>query len=149
MGGEKCVARALISAISGSPPRGRGKVFGPFRFAALTRITPAWAGKSMVGPALWSGCCGSPPRGRGKGPAVVYLSCKERITPAWAGKSSIHTTRICTCWDHPRVGGEKPGGPGYAYNDWGSPPRGRGKEHLPSIPVLPIGITPAWAGKSK
>ena len=73
--------------------------------------------------------CGSPPRGRGK---VAGAACRDLlggITPAWAGKRRCTAACNRLCWDHPRVGGEKP-------TMLGSPQTCRG-------------ITPAWAGKSQ
>ena len=45
------------------------------------------------------------------------------------------------------MGGEKRPGAGYAYNDRGSPPRGRGKEIMVTLQDINARITPAWAGK--
>ena len=135
--------------------------------SVFSRITPAWAGKRVSG--WWTlsrqqdhprvggeksfgliSCAyvrGSPPRGRGKGILRFVHHLFLRITPAWAGKSSRPGLLFEIPRDHPRVGGEKPGGPGYAYNDRGSPPRGRGKEPERFFGLVSYGITPAWAGK--
>ena len=51
-------------------------------------------------------------------------------------------------WDHPRIGGEKFGAYAKIWNEWGSPPRGRGKAGSPATGSVSPGITPAWAGKS-
>ena len=91
---------------------------------------------------------GSPPRGRGKGHDAKLLGRCIRITPAWAGKSSPPGTHRRPCRDHPRVGGEKTGSTEPERLRQGSPPRGRGKDHLPFPRRQVIGITPAWAGKS-
>ena len=45
------------------------------------------------------------------------------------------------------MGGEKLPGAGYAYNDRGSPPHGRGKAARPRPRLAKSRITPAWAGK--
>ena len=92
---------------------------------------------------------GSPPHGRGK--ASGSSSCKAfaRITPAWAGKSRVSSRYGHSGRDHPRMGGEKPGWPGYAYNDRGSPPHGRGKGLVICSLVRTPRITPAWAGKRR
>ena len=50
-----------------------------------------------------------------------------RITPAYAGKSSIATS--------------------LNEGNAGSPPPMRGKGFAPSVLPLPVGITPAYAGK--
>ena len=72
-----------------------------------------------------------------------------RITPAYAGKSGINQFWYSRVEDHPRVCGEKR--ENVPMEEWlkGSPPRMRGKaaggrDHPP-----PVGITPAYAGKSQ
>ena len=91
---------------------------------------------------------GSPPRGRGKVPVSVFLALFTGITPAWAGKRQGNSKDTEVFGDHPRVGGEKFGAYTKIWNEWGSPPRGRGKVFV-SLPARCIpGITPAWAGKS-
>ena len=72
-----------------------------------------------------------------------------RITPAWAGKSKPGPVKLGRSRDHPRVGGEKRAEKVFTRSGAGSPPRGRGKEHYAGTEYTPIGITPAWAGKSK
>ena len=108
----------------------------------------------MGGEKKSSRCCtsiglGSPPRGRGK---VVYLSVSiflARITPAWAGKRPIPQHDSISCWDHPRIGGEKSHNDGVYYQSTGSPPRRQGKDTITEKVIMPVGITPAWAGKSR
>ena len=87
VGGEKHRDPFAHAAVSGSPPRGRGKVIDFSTAQYRSRITPAWAGKRVrhrvdgilngdhprvggekhpeVRPERSAG--GSPPRGRGKG----------------------------------------------------------------------------------
>ena len=55
---------------------------------------------------------------------------------------------ICTR-DHPRVGGEKMERWWAHWHLLGSPPRGRGKEMIDTTKAVELGITPAWAGKSR
>ena len=50
--------------------------------------------------------------------------------------------------DHPRVGGEKRQNLGPHTARKGSPPRGRGKDHIRAHFDRATRITPAWAGKS-
>ena len=113
--------------MSGSPPPMRGKVLLRCVQVGISRITPAYAGKSAGchiqpkpdrdHPRLcgekpnWNGLAhtvlGSPPPMRGKAPVVVGRYAPSGITPAYAGKSSSVT--------------KKPTG------DLGSPPPMRGK----------------------
>ena len=167
MGGEKGLRFPAFFTREGSPPRGRGKVTHGEEVLKGERITPAWAGKSSfchvcqvfdqdhprVGGEkrllLGAGCkgLGSPPRGRGK----VWLCAGPRphlgITPAWAGKSLHFSHFLGGGKDHPRVGGEKCAAAALLHPSLGSPPRGRGKEVLPSGKLPRPRITPAWAGK--
>ena len=46
--GEKATEDQLTAALSGSPPRMRGKVLGDLAGRELTGITPAYAGKSAM-----------------------------------------------------------------------------------------------------
>ena len=127
MGGEKFAWFTTPLLYSGSPPRGRGKVFCVALCIDFLGITPAWAGKSKI----WNEWFrdekdhprvggekfetlpleirnkGSPPRGRGKGFVILGKPEPLWITPAWAGKSSRPLNAACFAWDHPRVGGEK------------------------------------------
>ena len=111
----------------GSPPHGRGKGLASHVPALVSRITPAWAGKShcaaerlsflkdhpRVGGEKWCNVCnayqrkGSPPRGRGKVALAHVASLALGITPAWAGKSDFFIACFHVPKDHPRVGGEK------------------------------------------
>ena len=92
---------------------------------------------------------GSPPRMRGK---VVQdsISMVERgITPACAGKSRQVRPAGLWLWDHPRACGEKTFGFAAVTFFAGSPPRVRGKDLVLRSKHLEIGITPAYAGKSR
>ena len=169
MGGEKYALAAARRCSRGSPPRGRGKALVQSRMNEYSGITPAWAGKSC-----WnrSGCGeygdhprvggekhlsgttdnrpqGSPPHGRGKDHTGDKAACLDRITPAWAGKSSRAPWAIFPARDHPRVGGEKFTAYAKIWNEWGSPPRGRGKGDFHIVTHTKVGITPAWAGKRR
>ena len=149
VGGEKSSTTRPQHSPPGSPPRGRGKVLDVVRFVGLFGITPAWAGKSFstssgcasgrdhprVGGEKWEywmpkiGDQGSPPRGRGKVLLRILRVSGVGITPAWAGKRRGLERRAAVYQDHPRVGGEKCDWFRPCRSDWGSPPRGRGKDH--------------------
>ncbi len=168
MGGEKQAGTARWSRLPGSPPRGRGKVFGLVSHIPCFGITPAWAGKSLAKhsasygsedhPRVGGEKCfkshlfqrfqGSPPRGRGKASSAGCQSGRLRITPAWAGKSNEQIPLANVMRDHPRVGGEKRPELSRLDVPLGSPPRGRGKVCLSLFQPPNARITPAWAGKS-
>ena len=127
VGGEKHRDPFAHAAVSGSPPRGRGKVIDFSTAQYRSRITPAWAGKRGLILNNQSSCKdhprvggekgahpeqsefvqGSPPRGRGKVSCSLLGLRRKRITPAWAGKSRECRDALTSEWDHPRVGGEK------------------------------------------
>ena len=165
--GEKRLRTSFCFSDAGSPPRMRGKALPlPLSGAALG-ITPAYAGKSskrgsnsqwlrdhprVCGekchvPALRRCEPGSPPRMRGKGTQYSLPVWRHRITPAYAGKSL--PSRACppSCWDHPRVCGEKVTGTSTVRGSPGSPPRMRGKAKLRRRMTVKERITPAYAGK--
>ena len=153
----------------GSPPRMRGKVAFRRILEFLHGITPAYAGKR---PAAWAMAwrtgdhprvcgekfstlfpppkvAGSPPRMRGKEFILRSRANKTRITPAYAGKSLKKLRKKYNIRDHPRVCGEKARSVGHGVAHRGSPPRMRGKVHFRDLKKMPLGITPAYAGKSQ
>ena len=104
--GEKCSATGSGLAVSGSPPRMRGKVPVVSSVSVQFGITPAYAGKSVslnvltpvfrdhprvcgekpTVPAVGTVFAGSPPRMRGKDFSHLGDVGQNRITPAYAGK---------------------------------------------------------------
>ena len=85
---------------------------------------------------------------RGKDGRELPPAINHGITPAHAGKS-CHVYRCsASCWDHPRVCGEKMPPSAPASSLCGSPPRMRGKAALYEGTGPPTRITPAHAGKS-
>ena len=134
----------------------------------MTRITPAYAGKSKEAgrkisqeedhPRLrGEKSSGRMPAGRqlGSPPLTRGKDCRKKIwrkcwgiTPAYAGKSRIPQNIVDTHRDHPRLRGEKMAMMAYAYRQEGSPPLTRGKEILAKRISSSAGITPAYAGKS-
>ena len=131
----------------GSPPHMQGKAQDIIRVTVVPRITPAYARKSETAAGHSTAGSGSPPRMRGK----VLLSLCPRplvgITPAYAGKSSRSARPVRDRKDHPRVCGEKFRAYAMIWQEWGSPPRMRGKACGRGTDVLPKRITPAYAGK--
>ena len=152
----------------GSPPPMRGKAWIPYFAACSTRITPAYAGKSMRfnhassrerdHPRLCGEKCnfsahvsslvGSPPPMRGKANVLPSFKLVARITPAYAGKSTLYSLYSDSAGDHPRLCGEK----GLLRQSKraipGSPPPMRGKDRNIQQKQNQKRITPAYAGKS-
>ena len=91
---------------------------------------------------------GSPPRMRGKEHNPVTYIHLLGITPAYAGKSLLNVDGAFCLEDHPRVCGEKLYFFALAWLPAGSPPRMRGKAAIFRAVCVPMGITPAYAGKS-
>ena len=71
------------------------------------------------------------------------------ITPAYAGKSCRSGQEPFRSQDHPRVCGEKRTQKGSGQVPAGSPPRMRGKVAGDELSRDVLGITPAYAGKSR
>ena len=107
--GEKYVTIISVKAQAGSPPPMRGKVPKNVYRARSTRITPAYAGKSLCllrqkddvwdhprlcgEKMLWGRwnlyILGSPPPMRGKASGTFKSPFSSGITPAYAGKSLV------------------------------------------------------------
>ena len=85
---------------------------------------------------------------RGKVAICGRLATAAGITPAYAGKSSLSVYLPCSRGDHPRLCGEKLVTSGNSGVGLGSPPPMRGKVRKMEQRKKPIGITPAYAGKS-
>ena len=153
----------------GLPPRMRGKGQTFLADDLRVGITPAYAGKrqgfrgayystgdhprvcgekhAVPVSAIWS--AGSPPRVRGKVTIPGAYSTTDGITPAYAGKSAGAASICVGVGDHPRVCGEKYACARASTSAMGSPPRVRGKAKRHARLLLPAGITPAYAGKSR
>ena len=145
----------------------RGKATGRRSNTASPRITPAHAGKSgcpfvkRLAPRDHPRPCGekqrnqsdimrdqgSPPPMRGKGWWGLRRALSSGITPAHAGKSYAALLICYDDGDHPRPCGEKPSASANSDCDMGSPPPMRGKAFPIQLIAVPVGITPAHAGK--
>ena len=145
----------------------RGKGSFVLLLGELIRITPACAGKSAISkisllvrqdhPRMCGEKVafdrnlphtrGSPPHVRGKDDEGRLKLRHVGITPAYAGKSALQLCTDSCSRDHPRVCGEKFRAYAKIWNEWGSPPRMRGKVGLAFLHTFPVGITPAYAGK--
>ena len=70
VGGEKTFASRSIICMKGSPPRRRGKAFSVLRRQFRSRITPAWAGKSVT-MGIMTAVCRDHPRVGGEKPLLM------------------------------------------------------------------------------
>ena len=138
----------------GSPPHRRGKGHPDHAGPEDMGITPAWAGKRYINVSKDRVSEDHPREGGEKAGVSDHgrdgtRNARLRFTPARAGKRHrYHGTGV---WppDHPRVGGEKWIPSPFRPLAQGSPPRGRGKATTSSASPTRLGITPAWAGKSR
>ena len=166
--GEKNFDVAQQQVVQGSPPRVRGKAAVQSDEDGAGGITPACAGKRTTPPqracAIWDHprVCGekdssappraeipgSPPRVRGKVALAIIPLRGNGITPACAGKRRHLSPNQRYQRDHPRVCGEKNKPTDWTFEQWGSPPRVRGKAQGYFWGFRLCGITPACAGKS-
>ena len=92
---------------------------------------------------------GSPPPMRGKAFLVCQCDYSTGITPAYAGKSYQSPQCIIIHMDHPRLCGEKQVICVCRCFRAGSPPPMRGKGKFQRVAWSTVGITPAYAGKSR
>ena len=147
VGGENPVPRFEPSDESGSSPRGRGKPWLFARQGHLSRLIPAWAGKTSsqqlphlslsahprvggenLGVSMGAlTVMGSSPRGRGKRPLLDDPAAADGLIPAWAGKTWRVVRAASPASAHPRVGGENGVNEVLNVSAEGSSPRGRGK----------------------
>ena len=147
----------------------RGKVCNLLDSTFNAGITPAYAGKSCRSqsssgrgwdhpricgektsrPREERAGVGSPPHMRGKAQIHLGLLVVLGITPAYAGKSTPSHTVKQDKKDHPRICGEKTDRLKLVRNAPGSPPHMRGKVLIRFTGRVGVGITPAYAGKSR
>ena len=166
--GEKSALTNCLLFPLGSPPHMRGKAFLPTPAMVLSRITPAYAGKSKLSPNCivvkrdHPRICGeksqhigaryipkgSPPHMRGKASCLYFRVPLTGITPAYAGKSYRERYGHHQGRDHPRICGEKSTRKRRTDSTLGSPPHMRGKVLSFVFRLNRDGITPAYAGKS-
>ena len=145
--GEKLRTGERKGCEGGSPPRMRGKGRHENVSVRSTRITPAYAGKSIQS-SRKDGHIWDHPRVCGEKSALPNgTRSASRITPAYAGKSIIIRYIKVHPWDHPRVCGEKKKGGSPEKSGLGSPPRMRGKGSFGHPLASNSRITPAYAGK--
>ena len=127
--------------------RGKGEL--PCPVNGLDRITPAYAGKSPRAAVAFLQCQDHPRLCGEKLIKIADFYGVSRITPAYAGKRAGHLKALSTERDHPRLCGEKAFLCYFVISNIGSPPPMRGKgKHIDEIRAV-IGITPAYAGKSR
>ena len=146
----------------------RGKADDYEAFSPYLGITPAYAGKRLplstsdqsrrdhprvcgekgVWNAEQARVEGSPPRMRGKVGVPSGIFGFAGITPAYAGKRVRMIFDLYTVGDHPRICGEKYPNIHVPVCRSGSSPHMRGKDCGVADMVLPVRITPAYAGKS-
>ena len=165
----KSVAKCGAVEEVGDHPRICGEKYsGLFEQQNDAGITPAYAGKSGISsqakpsrrdhprvcgekfglPSHTFRWVGSPPHMRGKGRDGRLHPALLGITPAYAGKSPARPGPRPWRWDHPRICGEKFPNIHVPVCRSGSSPHMRGKDCGVADMVLPVRITPAYAGKS-
>ena len=168
VGGENSNVSTGLESLSGSSPRGRGKLLDLLFPRGVEGLIPAWAGKTITvgSPAASTPAhprvggenpdhrmtgvrrAGSSPRGRGKRAGGRPPSPAGGLIPAWAGKTPQGVRVQMMCMAHPRVGGENVGVRIDQARGCGSSPRGRGKQPDQVPHELQRRLIPAWAGKT-
>ena len=140
-------ASADVNLWNGITPACAGKSFSSFCAAFFSSDHPRVCGEKPFLIDAFKVCWGSPPRVRGKAHLGNTPLLTSGITPAYAGKRAGSSGNYSTAGDHPRVCGEKLRGYAKIWNEWGSPPRMRGKDGVNDSAQAVTGITPAYAGK--
>ena len=168
-GGENSRRASGMSRISGSSPRGRGKLTTPAGQDIGLRLIPARAGKTRPGKSsgAWppahpraggennaqsvAAATGkdSSPRGRGKRDRRHCRPGRNRLIPARAGKTTRRARSGTHQQAHPRAGGENCEEVQGAVGQRGSSPRGRGKPCIRHRRAGRQRLIPARAGKTK
>ena len=166
--GENVTLTVILSAVSGSSPRVRGKPPSRRLQRPRPRLIPARAGKTSAKPPptpparahpracgenlgtvtvswRWSG---SSPRVRGKQGDRGSVCWWEGLIPARAGKTLRGPSWPAALRAHPRACGENPGGASSCRRRSGSSPRVRGKPVGVRARGLVAGLIPARAGKT-
>ena len=167
-GGENVAVMVSRRSMSGSSPRGRGKLRAELGLTGGPRLIPARAGKTPS-PSLSTPPAtahpraggenhqpphapqtaqGSSPRGRGKPRQDRRAHQRRRLIPARAGKTTGRRAASATDTAHPRAGGENFRRPATYPPQSGSSPRGRGKRLLTLHPAALARLIPARAGKT-
>ena len=85
---------------------------------------------------------------RGEDAWMQVPNAAARITPAHAGRRRGQGSGAGRAEDHPRACGEKPAAAETTHGEMGSPPRMRGEGSCCKLDYVPVGITPAHAGRS-
>ena len=167
-GGEHASYRALIFAMVGSSPRGRGTRTVRHVDRVVHRFIPARAGNTGFpttlhrresfhpraggehAPQVWllSPRYGSSPRGRGTRRGRAAAPPPHRFIPARAGNTRASAICVRSTSVHPRAGGEHGCGVSYATRTDGSSPRGRGTLRLGAIDGERVRFIPARAGNT-
>ena len=168
-GGENSPSRIPPCSHTGSSPRGRGKRWETRVRRPSGRLIPARAGKTTCS---WSprrtrpahpraggenraadldpsAPRGSSPRGRGKLSSSSALLMFVGLIPARAGKTAHSSSRRASTRAHPRAGGENGNLTRPSRVHRGSSPRGRGKLSGWIGVMVPVGLIPARAGKTR
>ena len=91
---------------------------------------------------------GSPPLTRERLSAIPDSNAVCGITPAYAGKTPALANKYRDVQDHPRLRGKDIRSPWLHYICMGSPPLTRERRYQTNTYEPPLGITPAYAGKT-
>ena len=146
--GEDRDIEASAQTHDGSPPHSRGRPRSALGGSCGTRLTPAFAGKTIRTSAVCEPLAGSPPHSRGRPCQHFSASSHIRLTPAFAGKTRPHRGRANHHPAHPRIRGEDPHHGIRSSPGKGSPPHSRGRLSVAGLHGHTRRLTPAFAGKT-
>ena len=166
--GERGSSLLRIRRFNGSSPRVRGTPRPSIGAALAVRFIPACAGnatsqhRSCISGSVHPRVCGerlriqrrnslaygSSPRVRGTLEADMMQPIGMRFIPACAGNAWIIAASHTPASVHPRVCGERAGGPTYPPAGYGSSPRVRGTPFFQPSQQVRIRFIPACAGNA-
>ena len=149
MRGEDQPLPLVSRKCEGSPPHARGRRSIPNRSERTGRDHPRMRGEDNKLREAISTNRGSPPHARGRRHGQGHGSSRVGITPACAGKTMRGKEVYPVPGDHPRMRGEDESGGHRRGGVLGSPPHARGRPGPGADDALPVGITPACAGKTR
>ena len=148
VGGENICRLSRPRCLTGSSPRGRGKLDDHHAPTHHQGLIPAWAGKTLrlVSRRMLRG---AHPRVGGENPvATLPATMAPGSSPRGRGKRNARGRTPASPGAHPRVGGENMFSAPRVQASRGSSPRGRGKLRHTVHQLPRLRLIPAWAGKT-
>ena len=153
--GSSPLTRGKLRQLGGRHVGGRlipahaGKTSIPANFKVSAKAHPRSRGENDPLTARLLAQMGSSPLTRGKREGLARGAQRNRLIPAHAGKTTWRLKNSCSITAHPRSRGENTLLCKRVVRQKGSSPLTRGKLPSPHVPLPPVGLIPAHAGKTR